>query len=188
MLSSHAFSILSVIFAITGVAMIIGSTLSANPPGVIGENLVLVEVQVLPNFYMKPITFFTYCLFLSFAFGLNTDLSRRRMLQVSAPVLRAIYIAAWLVALGSGFEVMYHAVLWSAALAVQGLANPDLVVNPFPQSSSPINVVFASKIVVAIFFMSLFLIDYLRRIDRTRTTQMLMRSFGSEAAEMARAS
>jgi hypothetical protein len=82
---------------------------------------------------------------------------------------------AWLVAMASGFEVVYHIVIWSASLAVQGLSNPDIIVNPFPVSvnPTPVNVVFAAKIVVAIFFMSLFLIDYVRRIDRIRREREL---------------
>ena len=71
-------------------------------------------------------------------------------------------------------------VLWSAALAVQGLANPDVVSNPFPVSvnPTPINVVFASKVIVAIFFMSIFLIDYIHRIDRRRNEEALLRKLG----------
>jgi len=177
---THAFSILSISFGLAAIMMILGSTLASNPPRVVGENLVLIEVQILPNFYMKPITFFMFALFLSFAFGLNTGYTRRWFASISASKLRFIYIIAWLIALGSGFEVVYHIVLWSAALAVQGLSNPDLVVNPWPQSTSPINVVFASKIVVMILVMSLFLIDYIRRIDRTRTAEALIRRISEE--------
>jgi hypothetical protein len=77
--------------------------------------------------------------------------------------------------MGSGFEILYHIVLWSAALSVQGLVNPDLVTNPFPISvnPTPINVVFASKMVVAIFFMAVFLIDYVHRIDRIKQERIL---------------
>jgi len=166
---THAFSILSVGFGIASLAMILASTLT--PTGqFIGENLVLTEVQVLPGLYMKPITFFQFSLFLSFAFGLYTPITRRRFLSARACVLRTVYILAWLIAMGSGFEILYHIVIWSAALAVQGVSNPDVVVNLFPISvnPAPINVVFASKIVVAIFFMALFLIDYVHRIDRLR--------------------
>lgn len=154
--------------------MILASTFA--PTGQIsGENLVLIEVQVLPGFYMKPITFFTYTMFLSFAFGLYTPQTRQRFLAAPQSILRTVYIAAWLVAMGSAFEIVYHIVIWSAALAVQGLSNPDIVVNIFPISvnPTPINVVFASKIVVAIFFMAIFLVDYVHRIDRNKREKEL---------------
>ena len=165
----HAFSILSLAFGVAALAMLLGSTFT--PLGSIsGENLVLIEVQVLPGFYMKPITFFTFALFLCFGFGLYTPQTRQVSLKAPAGVLRTVYIGAWLVAMGSAFEILYSTVLWSAALAVQGAVNPDIVYNPFPVSvnPTPINVVFSSKIIVAIFFMSLFLIDYIRRVDRIR--------------------
>ena len=155
--------------------MILGATLT--PTGtIVGESMVMIEVQVLPGFFMKPITFFQYSMFLSFAFGLYTPLTRRRMMSARASILRTVYIGAWLVAMGSVFEIIYQMVLWSAALAVQGLANPDVVSNPFPVSvnPTPINVVFASKVIVAIFFMSVFLIDYIHRIDRTRRETVIL--------------
>ena len=142
--------------------------------------MVVIEVEVLPGFFMKPITFFQFTMFLSFAFGLYSPITRQRMLSARPSVLRTIYILAWLVAMASGFEIIYQMVLWSAALAVQGLANPDVIANPFPVSvnPTPINVVFASKVIVAIFFMSLFLIDYLHRIDRRRNEVALVEKLG----------
>jgi hypothetical protein len=174
-MKANAFSILSVGFGVAAIAMILGSTLT--PTGrIIGASLVLIEVQVLPGFYMKPITFFQFSMFLSFAFGLYTNQTRRRFLSARPSLLRTVYIGAWLIAMGSGFEIVYQIVIWSASLAVQGLANPDLITNPFPVSvnPTPINVVFASKVIVAIFFMSLFLIDYIHRIDRTRHDRELV--------------
>jgi hypothetical protein len=170
---THAFSILSIGFGVAALAMLLGATFT--PTGISGESLVLVEVQVLPGFYMKPITFFTFALFLSFGFGLNTRETRHLFMSANPSLLRTIYIVAWLIAMGSGFEILYQAVLWSASLAVQGLSNPDLVVNIFPISvnPTPINVVFASKVVVMIFFMSIFLIDYVRRIDKIRQDERL---------------
>ena len=159
--------------------MILGATLT--PSGqIIGESLVVIEVQVLPGFFMKPITFFQFSMFLSFAFGLYSPPTRQRLMNARPSILRTMYIGAWLVAMGSGFEIIYQMVLWSAALAVQGLANPDVVANPFPVSvnPTPINVVFASKIIVAIFFMSMFLIDYIHRIDRRRNEEALLRRLG----------
>lgn len=175
LLKANSFSVLSIAFGVAALAMILGATLA--PTGQItGQSLVLIEVQVLPGFYMKPITFFTFALFLSFAFGLYSPQTRRRFLGARPSLLRTVYIGSWLVAMGSGFEIVYQIVIWSAALAVQGLANPDIIVNPFPVSvnPTPINVVFASKMVVVIFFMSIFLIDYIHRIDRTRHERELI--------------
>jgi hypothetical protein len=164
---TNIFSILSIAFGVAAISMIIGATLT--PAGqIIG--------QVLPGFFMKPITFFQFSMFLSFAFGLYSPVTRRRMMNARPGLLRTLYIGAWLIAMGSAYEILYQVVLWSAALAVQGLANPDVIANPFPVSvnPTPINVVFASKVIVAMFFMSLFLIDYIHRIDRRRSEEALL--------------
>ena len=82
-------------------------------------------------------------------------------------IRRIIYVIAWWGAFVSGFELIYHLVVWTAALAVQGLQNPDVIVNPWPWSAhAPINIVFSAKLVVLILAMSCFTIDYLKRIDR----------------------
>jgi len=173
-IKSQAYSLLSGAFGIAAIAMILGATLV--PSGQIsGEKLVVLEVQVLPGFYMKPITFFQFSLFLAFAFGLYSPQTRQVFLTMRPSVLRAVYILAWLIAMGSAFEIVYSIVIWSAALAIQGLSNPDIIANIFPISvnPAPINVVFASKIIVAIFFMSIFLIDYVHRMDRVRREKAL---------------
>ena len=171
---NHLFSILSISFGVAAIAMILGATYASNGR-ISGEDMVLKEIQILPGFFMKPITFFTFALFLSFAFGLYSPRTRQLFIYAPVSVLRIVFICAWLVAMGSGFEILYHIVLWSAALSVQGAINPDLVTNPFPLSvnPTPINVVFASKMVVAIFFMAIFLIDYVHRIDRIKQERVL---------------
>jgi len=178
---ANMFYILSIGFGVAAISMILGATLT--PTGqIIGESMVLIEVQVLPGFFMKPITFFQFSMFLSFAFGLYSPVTRRRLMTARPGLLRTMYIGAWLVAMGSAFEIIYQMVLWSAALAVQGLANPDVIANPFPISvnPTPINVVFASKVIVAIFFMSAFLIDYIHRIDRRRNEEALLEKLASK--------
>ncbi len=172
-------------FGVAALSILLGSTYA--PIGTIsGENLVLIEVQVLPGFYMKPITIFTFTMFLCFAFGLYAPPTRQGFLRAPASILRTVYIGAWLVAMGSAFEIGYNLVLWSAALAVQGAINPDIVYNPFPLSANPtpINVVFAAKIIVAIFFMSIFLIDYVRRIDRIKQETALSARLGHRVASV----
>ncbi len=87
-------------------------------------------------------------------------------------IRRLFYILAWFGAMAAGFELIYHIVVWSAALSVQGLQNPDVIVNPWPWSAhSPINIVFSAKIIVLIFAMSCFTIDYLKRIESLPTQQ-----------------
>jgi hypothetical protein len=160
-------NILSIAFGIVAAGVLLAYSFKVTAPYVVGENLVLAEVY-LPGFIIKPITLFTYMFFLSYAFGLNSPISRARFLKMDERLFEGLYILAWFFVMLSGFEVMYQIVLWSAGLAVQGLQNPDIIVNWWPANPYAINVVFAAKLVVLIFAMSCFSADYLCRMRTAR--------------------
>jgi len=160
------YSIASIVFGVIAVSALVFSTLKTSPPYVIGENLILIELEVLPDFYLKPMTLFTYTFFLCFIFGLNAPSSRRRVKSYSKSTRRVFSLIAWFVAMASGFEIIYHVVIWSASLAFQGLQNPDIIINPWPQNQFPINVVFSAKLVVLMFAIAIYVIDYVKRVER----------------------
>jgi hypothetical protein len=160
-------NILSIIFGIIAIGVLLAYSFKATAPYVIGENLVLAEVNLI-LIQVKPITLFTYLFFLSFGFGLNSTITKERFLRMGDQLFESFYVLAWFFVMMSGFEVMYHIVLWSAGLSVQGLQNPDIIVNWWPANPYAINVVFAAKLVVLIFAMSCFAVDYLKRMRNLR--------------------
>jgi hypothetical protein len=160
-------NILSIALGLLAVATLLSYSLKTTAPYVVGENLVLAEV-FLPGFVIKPITLFTYLFFLSYAFGLNSPISKVRFVRMGERLFESLYILAWFFVMVSGFEILYQIVLWSAALSVQGLQNPDIIVNWWPSNPYAINVVFAAKLVVLIFAMACFSVDYLRRLQTAR--------------------
>jgi hypothetical protein len=159
--------ILSILLGVAAIGVLLTYSFKASAPYVIGENLVLAEVNLV-LLQVKPITLFTYLFFLSFGFGLNSALSKERFLKMGERLFESLYVVAWFFVMMSGFEVLYHVVLWSAGLSVQGLQNPDIIVNWWPANPYAINVVFAAKLVVLIFAMSCFGVDYLRRMRTLR--------------------
>ena len=160
-------NVLSIVFGFLAISILAVFSFRASAPYVIGENLVVAEVN-LGILQIKPITLFTYLFFLSFAFGLNSPISKQRMLRIGDQLFESLYVVAWFFVMLTGFEVIYNAVLWSAGLSVQGLQNPDIIVNWWPANPYAINVVFAAKLVVLVFVISCFSVDYLRRIRTTR--------------------
>lgn len=160
-------NVVSVIFGILAIGVLVAYSISLNAPYIIGENLVNAEVNLV-LFQFKPITLFQYFFFLSFAFGLNSPISKRRLLGIGDQLFESLYVISWFFVMLSGFEVLYHIVLWSAGLSVQGLQNPDIIVNWWPANPYAINVVFAAKLVVLIFAISCFSVDYLRRVRTAR--------------------
>ena len=160
-------NILSITLGLLAITVLLSYSLKPTAPYVVGENLVLAEIY-LPGFVIKPITLFTYLFFVSYAFGLSSPISKARFLRMGDHLFELLYVAAWFFVMMSGFEVIYQIVLWSAGLAVQGLQNPDIIVNWWPANPYAIKVVFAAKLVVLIFAMACFSVDYLRRIRTLR--------------------
>ncbi len=160
-------NILSITFGVLAFTVLLSYSVRVTAPYIVGENLVLAEIY-LPGFIIKPITLFTYLFFVSFAFGLSSPISKARFLRMGENLFEALYVLAWFFVMMSGFEVMYQIVLWSAGLAVQGLQNPDIIVNWWPANPYAINVVFAAKLVVLIFAMACFSVDYMRRMRTLR--------------------
>jgi hypothetical protein len=160
-------SIMSVTLGVLAIVILVSYSVRATAPYVVGQNLVLAEIY-LPGFYIKPITLFTYFFFLSFAFGLSSRTSKARFVRMDERLFEGLYVLAWFFVMMSGFEVIYQIVLWSAGLSVQGLQNPDIIVNWWPLNPYAINVVFAAKLVVLVFAMSCFSVDYLRRLRSVR--------------------
>jgi hypothetical protein len=165
--SMSILNVLSVVFGVLAIGVLAAYSISLNAPYIIGENLVDAEVNLI-LFQFKPITLFQYFFFLSFAFGLSSPLSKRRLLSVGDQLFESLYVISWLFVMLSGFEVLYQIVLWAAGLSVQGLQNPDIIVNWWPANPYAINVVFAAKLVVLIFAISCFSVDYLRRVRTAR--------------------
>lgn len=168
-------NMVSIVFGILAIGVLVVFSFTGAPPYVIGQNLVSAEVSLV-LFSFKPVTLFQYFFFLSFAFGLNSPLSKRRLLGIGDQAFDSIYVIGWFFVMLSGFEVLYQIVIWSAGLSVQGLQNPDIIVNWWPANPYAINVVFAAKLVVLIFAISLFTVDYLRRLrgirDRMRESRI----------------
>jgi hypothetical protein len=160
-------NVFSIGFGVAGITILLYYVLRASAPYVIGQSLVSAEIN-LGILQVKPITLFMYLTFLSYALGLSSPISKERLLGMGDQKFESLYVVAWFFVVVSGFEVLYQIVLWSASLTVQGLQNPDIIVNWWPANPYAINVVFAAKLVVLIFAVSCFSVDYMRRIRNTR--------------------
>jgi len=174
MMPRNPSNLLSILLGTLAIGVLVAYSFKPMAPYVIGENLVLVEINLFA-FQIKPITLFTYLFFLSYCFGLSSPITKQRLLRIGEQAFDALYVGAWFFVMVSGFELLYQIVLWSAGLEVQGLQNPDIIVNWWPTNPYAINVVFAAKLVVLIFGLSCFSVDYLRRMrtlhDRERAPE-----------------
>jgi hypothetical protein len=138
----------------------------------IGVQFVLSEwppKEISPYFYAKPITWFSYFSFLYWAFGLESF--RSRFLTLSNRIRRFLFIVTAFVAFGAFYEIFFNFTVWSALMVLcpgQALApcNPDTLANNYPSLRNPLNLVFATKVVVTVFGLSTYSLWFLYRVDR----------------------
>ena len=63
-----------------------------------------------------------------------------------------------IVAFGSGYEVLYNFTVWGALMSAEafsGILNPDFLNIAYPNPKTPWNLVFATKLFIALFVISL---------------------------------
>lgn len=131
-----------------------------NPRAIIGDSLVntptgqpneFPPVGLLP-LYVKPATIlfvaavaFSYCFF---------SLVQSQLRALPSSLLSFMAIVSVLVLAISAYEVLFNFTLWSSIMVSS--PNPDLAVNAYPESAVKVNLVFATKAFVALFFVALF--------------------------------
>lgn len=143
-----------------------------SPSATIGQQFVLSEFppsNISPWFFGKPITWFSYATFLYWAFGLEAQ--RSHFLRFSGRTRRFMFVITALIAFGALYEIFFNFMIWSALEVLnnncgQPPCNIDLITSPFPSRATPLNLVFATKVVVLVFGLSMYSLYFLHRINR----------------------
>jgi hypothetical protein len=132
-------------------------------PTFYGEQFILDEWAPIMFIQFKPITLIFIFLFLFY-----TSLIQHfqgRISSLSSEVRRFLMIISFLVATASIYELFFNFTLWGALMVTTGVANPDILINKFPNPQTAVSIVYASKIVLLIFAASIYSIYFLYRID-----------------------
>ncbi|MGQ9542830.1 MAG: hypothetical protein ACUVTM_01890 [Candidatus Bathyarchaeia archaeon] len=133
-------------------------------PSFYGEQFILDEWAPMIFIQFKPITLIFILLFLFYAFLIQHF--QARIASLGHEARRFLLIISFLVVAGSLYELFFNFTLWGALMVTTGLANPDILVNRFPNLQTAVSIVYASKIVLLIFAVSLYSIYFLNRIDK----------------------
>lgn len=135
----------------------------------VGETLVTFEVppiSVFPLFYSKPITWLSAALIALYYSVL--ELNKERVISWSPPRRDFLKFIAFFVGAMAFYEVLFNFTLWSGLIArdsIIGELNVDLIRNPFPNSQTPWNIVFATKLFTVVMILSMYSIYYLQRLE-----------------------
>jgi len=176
-------SVLSWSAGLSALAFIVFYGLQATTNPQVGIQFVQSEwpdPSIFPYFYAKPITWFAYFSFVYWAAGLESN--KDHFLKLSPRARNLLFLATALVAFASFYEIFYNFMVW---LALEVLTtnckpfpcNPDQVASIF-DLRSPLNLVFATKIVTTAFGLSMYSLWFLHRVDveterRNQTTRTL---------------
>ena len=140
-----------------------------HPPEVVGLDLVNIEFPPpsISPIYFKPITIFYMAASLLVYSGL--ELNKERVRSLSMTKKTALKTFAFFVGVVFIFEVGYNFVYWGgqiAAESIKGSLNPDLISNPFPNLSTPINVVFASRLFAFFTIAGFYTFYFMTKLER----------------------
>src|SRR5881296_3222794 len=95
--------------------------------------------------------------------------------QVSYPLTRGPkvpFIGTAVVAFGAFYEIFFNFAIWSALIAVTSAnctplpCNPDVLANPYPNTRTTLNLVFATKVVITVFALSIYSLWFLNRVEK----------------------
>jgi hypothetical protein len=135
-------------------------------PTVYGEQFILNEWAPIPFIQFKPITLIFVFVFLFYAFLVQHF--ENKIAKLSRDIQLFLFIVAFLMTVGSFYELFFNFTLWGALMSTTGVSNPDILVNRFPNPETAVSLVYASKLVILIFAMSSYSVFFLHRLDMAR--------------------
>ncbi len=134
-------------------------------PTVYGEQFILNEWAPIPFIQFKPITLIFVFVFLFYAFLIQHFEDKISVL--SRDIRQFLFIIAFLMTVGSFYELFFNFTLWGALMSTTGVSNPDILINRFPNPETAVSLVYASKLVILIFAMSSYSVFFLHRLERS---------------------
>lgn len=135
-------------------------------PTIYGEQFILNEWAPIPFIQFKPITLIFVFVFLFYAFLVQHF--ENKIAKLNRDIQLFLFIVAFLMTVGSLYELFFNFTLWGALMSTTGVSNPDILVNKFPNPETTVSLVYASKLVILIFGMSLYSVFFLHRLDMAR--------------------
>ncbi len=136
--------------------------------GVLDVGQTLVNVDFPVPYFAKPVTYLSIACVTFFYTCLR--LWQNKVAQLPQLTLASLQLFAIVVAFASAYEVMYNFMLWGSFFTTQLLHdlstnNPNFLSSPGP---IPWNLVFATKMFLALFVISGYSVYFLRRIHEVR--------------------
>ena len=133
------------------------SVLGYTTEGVITIGEALVSIEWPLDFFAKPVTYLSFGI-ICFIYNL-LHYYKNQITKLSIFSRNIILFICFIFIFGAGYEVLYNFTVWGALMsaeAISGYINPDFLNIAYPNPNTPWNLVFATKIFLAIFTSSIY--------------------------------
>ena len=135
--------------------------------GVLDIGQTLVNVDFPFPFFAKPVTYLSIACVTFFYTCLR--LWQNKVARWSHLSLASLQLLAMVIAFASAYEILYNFMLWGSFFSIQlfsqSTVDPNLLSSPGP---TPWNLVFATKMFLALFAISGYSVYFLRRVHEVR--------------------
>ncbi len=139
---------------------------------VVGATLVNIQIPSQTEaLSVKPVS-----ILMAAALGLTysgLELARPTMLKFSNATYSYLKMFIFVGTALCAYEVFYNFAIWIAQLSaasIAGILNPDIVVNSFPNPSTPWNLVFATKLTTTIRAAGVYSFYYIRSLEKEKAS------------------
>jgi hypothetical protein len=101
------------------------------------------------------------------------ELARPNMIKLSYATISFLKLFIFVGTALCAYEVLYNFSIWIAQLSaasIAGILNPDIVVNSFPNPSTPWNLVFATKLTLTILVSGIYSFYFIRTLEKEKAS------------------
>ena len=136
---------------------------------VVGETLVDVEfppIHIFPFFYMKPVTWLNFAI-ITLTYS-SLELGTAVIAKLSEFKKNLIKLSLFVLGSLAVYETLFNFTLWSGLISrdsIKESLNPDLIINPFPNPDIPWNIVFSTKLYLAILIICVYTFYFIKKIE-----------------------
>jgi hypothetical protein len=129
-----------------------------------GEQFIMDEWAPIMFIQFKPITLIFFFTFI--CWGSCLQFFKVKLSKINKNWIDFAILISFLVFLASLYELFFNFALWGALMTITNVENPDILYNEFPNPNTPVSLVYATKIVILIFSISIYSIYFLHNIRK----------------------
>jgi len=129
-----------------------------------GEQFIMDEWVPFKFVQFKPITLMFFFIFTWW--GSLLQFIKPKLSRINKNWINFAIIILFLIFFTSIYELFFNFTLWGALMAISNVTDPDILYNRFPNPSTPVSLVYATKIIILLFSISAYSIYYLHTLDK----------------------